>query len=239
MRFTGTKGLNYKENMRYGYIRVSTKGQNPGRQIMKLQDYCDLVVVEYFSAKTASDRKEFLELVQQLKPGDEFVVWQLSRAFRLLKDAIFYEEKFREEGISFTILKHGIDTSTAKGRRDFYHRAANAECDRLEISEATIDGLADARSRGIILGRPHLLTLEEVEDAWQLYYNEGMMLKDIATMLGVEPWTVTRNIQNRLDENGKRLEEKDHPKTIRRYKKRIAMLAKQSRLKTENNMQEF
>lgn len=200
--------------MRYGYIRVSTRGQNPDRQIMKLESYCDYLTIEYFSAAKTKNREKFLELIEKLEKGDEFVVWELSRGFRNAKDAIYYEEYFRVFGVHFTVLSDGIDTSTARGMRDFQYRAADAEYGRKIISEATIEGLQATRLKGTKLGRPHALTLDEIEEAWRLRFIEKIQIKNLAKQYGVEPWTLTRNLNTRLDEKGKRLKKHDNPKTI-------------------------
>lgn len=206
--------------MRHGYIRVSTRGQNPDRQIMKLESYCDYLTIEYFSAAKTENREKFLELIENLTNGDEFVVWELDRAFRNAKDALHYEEYFREIGVDFTVLDFGFDTSTAKGKRDFHYQAADAEYQRKRISERTIEGLKATRLKGTELGRPNALTLEQIEEAWQLRFVRKMYLKDIAKKYDVMPWTITRNFKSRLDDNGKRIKQHDNPKTIENNQKR-------------------
>lgn len=205
--------------MRYGYVRVSTRGQQIDRQLMNLGKYSDYLIIEYFSASKAENREKFIELIEKMKKGDEFVVWELSRGFRNAKDALHYEEYFREKGIHFTVLSDRIDTSTARGMRDFQYRAADAEYGRKIISEATKEGLKATRLKGTKLGRPPAMTLEQVEEAWRLRFIEKVQLKVIAKKYDVKPWTITRNFHSRLDKNGKRLKLNDHPNTIEKHQK--------------------
>jgi DNA invertase Pin-like site-specific DNA recombinase len=66
--------------------------------------------------------------------------------------------QLRERGINLASLTEGIDTSTTNGRLYFTSLAALGEAERERIQERTIAGLAAARERGRIGGRPTVVT---------------------------------------------------------------------------------
>lgn len=55
--------------MKIGYLRVSTKTQNPDRQIDGLKDLCDKLYIERLSA-VADNRPVFDRVLSELKQGD-------------------------------------------------------------------------------------------------------------------------------------------------------------------------
>ncbi len=184
--------------MKIGYLRVSTKGQRPDRQINGLKGLCDKLHIEKLSA-VAAKRPVFDKLMQNLRYGDSFIVWDLDRAFRSTEDAIVHERMFRENGIEFITVNIEINTSTADGNHEFQTRAAAAERERKKISERTIEGLKEAVKRGSQLGRPPKLTNKQILLA-KNQIQAGVTIKKLAARYGVAPWTITRSI--------KRLEEK-------------------------------
>jgi len=141
-------------NMILGYIRISTKGQRPDRQIRGLRGLCDRLYIEEFSAATVKNRPIFDKVMKKLRPGDTFLVWDLDRAFRNTADAIHYAELLHERGIIFKAVNFVIDTITADGHHAYVANASAAQRERMKISERTKEGLQAARARGVRLGRP-------------------------------------------------------------------------------------
>ena len=73
--------------MRIGYLRVSTEEQRPDRQIDALTPICDELHIEKLSA-SAKNRPVYTKLVNSLKSGDVFVIWDLDRAYRDRKSVV-------------------------------------------------------------------------------------------------------------------------------------------------------
>ena len=68
--------------MKYGYIRVSTKEQNPQRQQAAMErEGVDRVFVDFASGKNF-DRPKYNELMALVRPGDKIVVDSLDRLGR-------------------------------------------------------------------------------------------------------------------------------------------------------------
>ena len=96
---------------RIGYIRVSTDRQHVDRQVMQLEDCCDVLRVEYISA-VATERPVFNQVLDELQSGDTFVVVDLDRAFRSAIDAILTADQLDQRGIHFKILTFPMNTTT-------------------------------------------------------------------------------------------------------------------------------
>ena len=95
-----------------------------------------------------------------LDAGDTLVVPSLERYGRSLQDLINMVAELRERGIGFTSLHENLDTTTPGGRLVFHVFAALAEFIRELIIIGTKEGLAAARARGRVGGRPTVATEE-------------------------------------------------------------------------------
>jgi hypothetical protein len=107
-----------------------------------------------------------------------------------------------ERGIDLIVLKQGIDTSTVSGRFTFHVLAAMDQMLAELIAEGTKEGLAAARARGRIGGRPTRLTSRQVEVARAMYSEIGAdgkrryTVDEIAETFAVSRKTIYRNLEN-------------------------------------------
>lgn len=102
--------------MKIGYARVSTEDQNLHLQIDALQKVgCELFFKEKVSGKN-KERPELSKLLQQLRKGDEVIVWKLDRLGRSLRDLIDLVAFFQDKGVGFVSIQDSINTNTATGR---------------------------------------------------------------------------------------------------------------------------
>ena len=121
-------------------------------------------------ASGSLDRRPQLDrLLDQLRPGDTVVVWRLDRLGRSLKHLIELIEDLAEREVGFRSLTEGMDTTTSGGKLVFSIFGALAEFERSLIRERTMAGLAAARSRGRVGGRPSVMTPEKIKVARDLY----------------------------------------------------------------------
>ena len=82
--------------MKYGYVRVSTKGQNTARQDVLMRELgVDRVFVDRCSGKN-TDRPQFNEMMSLLVSGDAVVVESYSRMSRSTKDLLETVERLNE-----------------------------------------------------------------------------------------------------------------------------------------------
>lgn len=177
-----------------GYLRVGNEEQRPDRQIDALEPICDRLIIEKLSA-VAKKHPKFEKIINELKSGDTFVVWDLDRAFRSTVDAILTSDTLRERGIIFKILTLNIDTSEPFGELFYTIVAAYAHFERRIISKRTKEGLAAARKRGKRLGRPRKLTSKQITAAKRILAVEGNCIDDLAEFFDVHPSTLRRAIR--------------------------------------------
>jgi DNA invertase Pin-like site-specific DNA recombinase len=181
---------------RYGYARVSTREQNPDSQHDALTAAGlaeENIVIEKISGKLAS-RPKLDRLLAKLERGDVIVVTRLRRIGRNHKHLLALVEWFEENGIDFIVLEQGIDTTTPLGRLFFRILAALAEFDREMIVEGTLEGLASARARGRVGGRPPKLTGAKLDQAQRMYDEDKLTAGEIAGVVGVARSTLYENL---------------------------------------------
>ena len=174
---------------RLGYARVSTLEQDPALQ----HDALRAAGVERIFTDQASgvltERPQLSALLEQLRPGDTLVVWRLDRLGRSTSHLIQTVTALEERGIGFASLTEAIDTTTPAGRLLFGVLASLAAFERDLIRERTLAGLAAARARGKVGGRPTLMTEDKLSVARRMLA-EGRPKSTIAATIGVSRATL-------------------------------------------------
>ena len=84
---------------------------------------------------------------------DAIAVWKIDRFGRSLKHLVTSLADLAAYGVAFISLRDNLDLSTPSGRLMFHVVAAMAEFERELIREPVRAGLANARSKGVRLGR--------------------------------------------------------------------------------------
>ncbi|NQT62619.1 MAG: recombinase family protein [Candidatus Marinimicrobia bacterium] len=179
--------------MNIGYARVSTQDQNLDLQNDALKSAgCDKIYTDKMSgAKT--DRPGLEEILGFIRKGDTLVVWKLDRLGRSLKHLIQVMQLLDERGIYFKSVQESLDTSTPGGKLIFHVFGALAEFERDIIRERTLAGLASARARGRVGGRPRKLSKKQVEMAKNLMKDISIPIAEICETLGVSKATLYRH----------------------------------------------
>ena len=178
-----------------GYARVSTLQQDEALQRDALHAAgVDRIYVDKASGKLES-RPALDDLLTQARPGDTVVVWRLDRLGRSLKHLIETVEVLEARGVAFVSLTEAIDTSTPGGRLIFHVFGALAEFERDLIRERTLAGLAAARARGRVGGRPTVWTPAKLSTAKAMHASGDYDVSSIAKVLGVSRASVYRALQ--------------------------------------------
>lgn len=182
--------------MKIGYIRVSKQEQNEALQRDALKDAgCE----KDFSDKITGskfERKGLEELLAFVRAGDTVIVWKLDRLGRSLKDLIETLNLLKDRGVDFISLTEKIDTTTPGGKLIFHLMGALAEFERDLIRERTSAGLAAARARGRVGGRPRKLPTDgKVALALHLVEDANHSIDDICSTLGISRSTLYRYIR--------------------------------------------
>lgn len=183
---TSTPGLSL------GYARVSTTQQDEALQLDALQ----AAGVERIFLDRASGARESRpaldDLLDHLRPGDTVVIWRLDRLGRSLRHLIDLVADFEQRGVGLHSLTESIDTSTPGGKLVFHVFAALAEFERDLIRERTHAGLAAARARGRVGGRPTVWTPDRAAAARSMLDAGTHDVSTIARALGVSRASVYR-----------------------------------------------
>jgi len=179
-----------------GYARVSTSEQNASLQHDALKAAGCIKVFTDKASGSLDHRPQLDRLLDQLRQGDTFVVWRLDRLGRSLKHLIQIVEDLAEADVGFKSLTEGMDTTTSGGKLVFSIFGALAEFERSLIRERTMAGLAAARSRGRVGGRPPVMTAEKIKVARNLYQARDLTVEEIAKTIGVSRKTVYRHLTN-------------------------------------------
>jgi len=186
-------------HIKIGYARVSTGGQKLERQLDALTAAgCRKIFAEKKSGKD-TDRPELAACLDFMAAGDTLVVPSLDRLSRSLQDLITTVGALRRREVGFTSLHENLDTTTPGGRLVFHVFAALAEFIRELIVSGTREGLASARARGRVGGRPSVMTPEIIRAARDMLPNPDTSITSIAKLLGVSPGTLYNHIPDLIE----------------------------------------
>jgi DNA invertase Pin-like site-specific DNA recombinase len=153
------------------------------------------------SSGTKAERKGLSAALSHLRAGDMLVVWRLDRLGRSLRHLIDTITELAERRVGFKSLQENIDTTTSGGKLVFHIFGALAEFEREIIKERTQAGLASARSRGKVGGRPKAITAKEVQMLRNMASDRSLAVSDICKTLGIGRTTFYRYLKE-AGENG-------------------------------------
>ncbi|CDM91154.1 recombinase family protein [Xenorhabdus bovienii] len=181
--------------MRIGYARKSTVEQDIIHQIDgPCGAGCEQIYQEQVSRGGERRRKagtpELDNCLKALRSGDTLVVWALDRLGGSLRDLVNLMEDLQVRGINFESLKENIDTSSFAGEMYLQLIAIFSNFEHNRNKERTRSGLAAARARGRIGGRPPALSLGQIKEIDVLVESEKFTINDIAKRYGVTRQTI-------------------------------------------------
>jgi putative DNA-invertase from lambdoid prophage Rac len=176
------------------YCRVSTHDQNCDRQRADLTSYADRCgyIVSCCHTETGSgvkhdriERKKIIELARS-RLIDAVLVTELSRWGRSTSDLIMTLEQLASYGVSL-IAQTGMqfDLSTPHGKLLTQILSSMAEFERELIRERVRSGLAHARSKGKVFGRPTGGKIADSCDRINQLRSTGMSVRAIAKQIGL------------------------------------------------------
>lgn len=146
------------------YARVSTDQQSTGleAQVRALMDYCrlnNIQGIELFTDENQSGAKASrpaLDKMMNLIRADEVdkvICYSLSRLGRSTTHLLKLMDEMNAHGTKFVSLSERLETETPAGRMIFTVLAAVSQLERELIAERVRNGLANARAKGIHIGR--------------------------------------------------------------------------------------
>ena len=171
--------------MLIGYMRVSTVDQSLDLQRDALEKAgCERIYDDVCSGR-ATERPGLARALDVARAGDALAVWKLDRIGRSLPHIVQLVSDLRARDVGLKVLTGEIDTTSSTGRLVFGIFATLAEFERDLIHERTLAGLAAARARGRMGGRPRMMTRAKLKTAMAMMADRDNAARDIATVLGV------------------------------------------------------
>ena len=191
--------------MKLGYARCSTLDQNLDWQIDALtKEGCDRIFQEKFTG-TRKDRPELLRMMDMLREGDTVIICELTRLSRSVKDLFDLVEQVEKAGANIKSLKEPwLDTTTPQGRLLFTIFSGVSQFERELIRERTMEGLASARARGRMGGRPGK-DKKIVEQALTLYDSNAYSVDEISKTTGISRATLYKYVNLRKENQNSNL----------------------------------
>ena len=185
--------------MKIGYARVSTTDQNIELQTDALREAgCEKIFSDRGVSGAKAERPGLKKALDHIRKKDTLVIWKLDRLGRSLSDLLSIVEDLKKRGVNFASIQDGFDTSTASGKMVFSVIGAMAEYERNLIRERTMAGLAAARARGRMGGRPQALDKSQVKVAIALANEGELTIKEICEQVGCSRSTYYRQIAPQL-----------------------------------------
>ena len=183
--------------MLIGYARCSTADQNLDWQLDALKENgCERIYQEKATG-TKKERPELNRMLDALRDGDTVIVCELTRLSRSTKDLFELVERINASGADIRSLKEAwLDTTTPHGKLLFTISAGISQFERDLTHERTMDGLAAARARGRLGGRPKV-DPKMIEQALAMYDAKNIPIPDILKTTGISRATLYSYLKNR------------------------------------------
>jgi DNA invertase Pin-like site-specific DNA recombinase len=193
------------------YLRISTGSQELANQKLAVLDYArqkqfaiDRFVEAQASSRKGRDQRRIEELLGALAAGDRLVVSELSRLGRSLGQVIQIVDELVKRKVRFIAIKEAI---RFEGKQDMQTKVMVAlfglfaEVERDLISERTKEGLAAARAKGRLLGRPKgsrgTSKLDGKEGEIRMLLEKAVSTRSIAKIVGVSSTNLRHFIRTR------------------------------------------
>jgi DNA invertase Pin-like site-specific DNA recombinase len=174
--------------MKIGYRRVSSEGQNLGRQ--------DFVCDKMFEEKVSGakrDRGVLAQMIEFAREGDEVVAWSIDRLARDLRDLQDIIQRLNDKGVTVAFLKEKLlfsgDADDALARLQLQMMGAFAEFERNIIRQRQAEGILRAKARGVYKGRKKTIDANRI----QALKADGHSVTEIAELMGISRMTVYRS----------------------------------------------
>jgi DNA invertase Pin-like site-specific DNA recombinase len=177
------------------YIRVSTDKQSTDSQLVAIKDAIqrsgDVLVQVYedhaiSGGKSRQDRPALDSMLKDAGAGklDKVIVWDITRLGRSLSDLIATLNELQKFSVDLQFLQNDLDTSTEAGRMLFSIFGAIGEFERSLTRERVKSGIANARAKGVRLGRPTNCNPQTKATVLELR-SKGMSIRKICSLLSI------------------------------------------------------
>ena len=188
--------------MKYGYCRVSTKGQAREGNGLEAQERtvreagADKIYLDSFTGVKTS-RPELDKLLQEIQSGDTLIITKIDRIARTATQGFELVQSLLNRGVNVHVLNMGLIDQSPTGKLILHIMLAFAEFERDMIVDRTTEGKAVARANAeaqgkkFYEGRPQKFSREQIDHALQLLENHSY--SEVSRMTGISKSTLIRN----------------------------------------------
>ncbi|RXT08831.1 recombinase family protein [Ammoniphilus sp. CFH 90114] len=183
----------------WGYARISTAEQKVDRQVdLLMREHgipkSDIFIDTISGAKF--DRPALAQLQKVLREGDTVVVESLSRVSRSSADLLVLLNNWQDRGITFISHKERLDFSSTTGKFMLSMLAALSQFERDTLRDRVSEGIAAARARGRIAGKPRT-DKKSLDKAIKLHDAGMHSIKEICEIAKVSKSVLYRELKLR------------------------------------------
>lgn len=175
-----------------GYARVSSVGQSLDVQLDKLK-HCDKIFQEKRSG-SSSKRPRLKACLEYVREGDTLVVTRLDRLARSTLHLCQLAKQLDRKQVNLQVLDQNIHTGDATGRLLFNMLGAIAQFETEIRAERQIDGIQNAKARGVKLGRDKHLTEQQCLELRQKRA-QGVLIKTLMKDYNLSKASVYRYLE--------------------------------------------
>ncbi len=191
----------------YAYIRVSTKEQNTDRQHEAIKEYAKANSLKYkaiFEDKSSGknfDRPQYQALKETVKTGDTIIIKELDRLGRN------YEE-IKQELAEYSLKKVKViildlpqlnveDTTLSSLLNNLVIELLSyiAQKEREKIHSRVMEGLQNAKEKGVRLGRPERTLPKDFEKYYKKWKAGEITAVEFSKLLNISRATLYRYIK--------------------------------------------
>lgn len=186
--------------LRIGYARVSTFEQDITVQRVQLQNLGverSRIYIDHGYTGRNLERPGLAAALAACRADDILIVTKLDRLARSLPDANNIAQRLAREGVALQIGTAVYDPTDPVGKLIFNMLAMIAEFESDLISARTRDGLAIARTKGRLKGKPPKLSPLQQAELFRHVDNGTMNQTDLAKLFGVSRTTIHRTLKRR------------------------------------------
>ena len=183
------------ESKTFGYVRVSMKDQNEGRQLIALSVYNIPQKNLFIDKKSGKDfnRPKYKRLLRALHPGDLLYIKSIDRLGRDYAEIIEqWRHLTRDKGVDIKVIDMPmLDTTYCKDLLGTFIAdlvlqvlSFSAQLERENILQRQAEGIAAAKASGIVFGRPTKENPYDFEEICALWRNNILTRDEAAALCG-------------------------------------------------------
>ena len=196
---------------RYGYIRVSTKDQNPERQFIAMEKQHIEKEKIYMDKMSGHDfsRPQYVKLLRKLKKGDVIIIKSIDRLGRNYGEILEQWRRITKEiGADIQVIDmpllntnsfHEDLTGVFISDLVLQILAYVAETERAFIKQRQAEGIAAAKLKGVRFGCQRTKLPEEFERYFQMWNEGKISLRKAAEALQMNHTTFYRRCMERKE----------------------------------------